>query len=77
MPHGNMLVISCMIVACAYYQWMKIIVNSNIYSNHCLCDDIIMASTFVINVTHNLSNTTTSHFSCKSHLQLKINHKLN
>ncbi len=52
MPHGNMtLVISHMIVACVYGQWMKNIVNSNIYSNHCLCDDIIMTSTFATNVT--------------------------
>ncbi len=70
------LVISRMIVACAYGQWMKNTVNSNICSNHCLCDEIIMTSTFMINVTHNLSNTTTSHFSCKCHLQLKISHKL-
>jgi hypothetical protein len=77
MPHGNMtLIISCMIVACAYGQWMKNIVNSNIYFNHCLCDDIIMTSTFATNVTHNLFNTTISHFRCKCHLQLKLSHKL-
>jgi len=51
---------------------MKNIVNSNIYSIHYLCDDIIMTSTFVTNVACNLSNTITSHFSCKGHLQLKI-----
>ncbi len=51
---------------------MKNIINSNTYFIHCLCDDIIMTSSFAINVLCTLSNTTTSCFSYKCHLQLKL-----
>jgi hypothetical protein len=59
-----------------YDQQMKNTINSNTYFIHCLFDDIIITSSFVTNVLCNLSKTTTSHFSCKSRLHLKISCKL-
>ncbi len=74
------LVINCKIITwyshVLYSQQMKNIANWNTYSIHCLCDDIIVTSSFAVNVLCNLSNATTSHFSCKSRLQLKISCKL-
>jgi hypothetical protein len=61
-----------MIVHVLYGQQMKNIVNSNTYLIHYLCDDIIMTPSFATNVLCNMSNASTSHFSCKCCLQLKI-----
>ncbi len=85
MPHANMtlviiMLISCIIVASQLHvlngQQVTNIVNSNTYSIYCLCDEIIMTSSFTTNALCNLSNVTTSCFSCKCHLQLKTSYKL-
>ncbi len=72
------LVISCMIVTFAYViqSTNEKYNQQNTYSIHSLCDDIIMTPSFASKVLCSLSNTITSHFSCKCHLQLKICCKL-
>jgi hypothetical protein len=65
-----------MIVACVILSINEKYNQFKYTLHHCLCDYIIMTSSFATNVICNLSNAITSYFSCKCHLQLKINSRL-